>query len=150
MKTAKREGEERRRRARGMDTCMRSLTRSSGAVRVLAAAPEMAPAEKRATLLGTSASSASGCLSNCCGDGSGGGGGGSGATSDSFSPTPPPPPPPPPAVRDAREKEGNDAPPEPPSLVITAEGGGRGRGMGMGMGRHCTTPSLPPLMAQGT
>lgn len=41
---------------------MRSLIRSSGAVKVLAAAPATAPAEKRAASLGTSASTASGCL----------------------------------------------------------------------------------------
>lgn len=43
-------------------TCIRSLTRSSGAITVLAAAPAIAPAAKRAASLGTNAAIASGCL----------------------------------------------------------------------------------------
>jgi hypothetical protein len=51
-------------------TCMKSLTRSRGAVTVLAMAPEAAPAAKSAALLGTSASRASGCRTSCAAGGS--------------------------------------------------------------------------------
>lgn len=63
---------------------MRSLTRSRGAVRVLAAAPATAPAAKSAASLGTSASSASGRFKNCSNDGicdDAGGSSGSGRSS---------------------------------------------------------------------
>lgn len=44
---------------------MSNLTRSSGAVRVLAAAPASAPAAKSETSLGTKASKARGCFRSC-------------------------------------------------------------------------------------
>ncbi|GER55805.1 ribulose bisphosphate carboxylase small chain [Striga asiatica] len=46
----------------GTDCRISSLMRSSGAVTVLAAAPAIAPAAKRAASLGTNASAANGCL----------------------------------------------------------------------------------------
>lgn len=64
---------------------MRSLTRSRGAVRVLAAAPATAPAAKSAASLGTSASSASGRFKNCSNDGRSDGAGGSAGSGRSSS-----------------------------------------------------------------
>jgi len=54
----------------GCRACMRILTRSSGAVTVLAIVPAAAPAAKSAALLGTSASSASGWCTSCAAGGS--------------------------------------------------------------------------------